>query len=129
MIVVSRHVLPFNSRMNATGSRTLDPAFRPAITFGCDGPPLDFAEVFRRKAPFTVEIGTGNGTFLIAEAERRPECDFLGIERSAQYFEKLERGIVRHGLTNVRCAWADILDVYRMGLPPSSFPVSSICRV
>lgn len=120
MIVVSRAVLPFNSRMNATGSRTLDSAPSPAITFGCDGPPLDFSGVYGRNAPFTVEIGTGNGTFLIAEAERRPECDFLGIERSAQYFEKLERRIVRHGLANVRCTWADILDVFRMGLPPNS---------
>jgi tRNA (guanine-N7-)-methyltransferase len=39
----------------------------------------------RPDRPFEVEIGSGKGTFLIQEAERRPEANFLGIEWAKEF--------------------------------------------
>lgn len=42
--------------------------------------PVDFAELFGRDAPVTLEIGFGMGASLVAMAKARPEQNFLGIE-------------------------------------------------
>ena len=42
--------------------------------------PLDFAGLFGREAPVTLEIGFGMGTSLVTMAQARPEQNFLGIE-------------------------------------------------
>ncbi len=41
---------------------------------------LDFAELFGRDAPRVLDIGCGNGRFLLASAVRRPEMDHIGID-------------------------------------------------
>lgn len=42
--------------------------------------PVDFAALFGRDAPVTLEIGFGMGASLVAMAKARPEQNFLGIE-------------------------------------------------
>ncbi|VTM91210.1 tRNA (guanine-N(7)-)-methyltransferase [Raoultella ornithinolytica] len=42
--------------------------------------PLDFAALFGRNAPTTLEIGFGMGASLVAMAKAKPEQNFLGIE-------------------------------------------------
>jgi tRNA (guanine-N7-)-methyltransferase len=42
---------------------------------------LDLEKIFGRKAPFRVDLGCGDGSFIRALAERMPEKNFLGIER------------------------------------------------
>ncbi|STU60185.1 tRNA (guanine46-N7-)-methyltransferase [Klebsiella pneumoniae subsp. ozaenae] len=42
--------------------------------------PLDFAALFGRDAPVTLEIGFGMGASLVAMAKAKPEQNFLGIE-------------------------------------------------
>ncbi len=42
--------------------------------------PVDFATLFGREAPVTLEIGFGMGASLVAMAKARPEQNFLGIE-------------------------------------------------
>ncbi len=41
---------------------------------------IDPAAVFGRKAPLFVEIGFGNGGFLLQKALNNPDADFIGIE-------------------------------------------------
>ena len=43
--------------------------------------PLDLEKTFGRVAPFHVDLGCGDGSFICALAERMPERNFLGIER------------------------------------------------
>lgn len=43
--------------------------------------PLDLPKIFGRVAPLHVDLGCGDGSFLVALAERNPEMNFLGIER------------------------------------------------
>lgn len=42
---------------------------------------LDLEKIFGRNAPFYVDLGCGDGSFVCALAERMPERNFLGIER------------------------------------------------
>jgi tRNA (guanine-N7-)-methyltransferase len=42
---------------------------------------LDLEKIFGRKAPLHVDLGSGDGSFLCALAQRLPDKNFLGIER------------------------------------------------
>ena len=42
--------------------------------------PVDWPRWFGRQAPVVVEIGFGNGEFLVREAQAHPERNFIGIE-------------------------------------------------
>ena len=43
--------------------------------------PLDLEKTFGRVAPFHVDLGCGDGSFLCALAQETPSKNFLGIER------------------------------------------------
>ncbi len=64
--------------------------------------PLDLGVVFERPAPTEVELGSGDGGFLMRYARLHPERNFLGIERLLGRIRKLERKAPRLGLTNLR---------------------------
>lgn len=38
-------------------------------------------EIFQREAPLRIEIGMGKGAFIMEQARRNPEMDFVGIEK------------------------------------------------
>jgi len=52
--------------------------------------------------PLEVDLGCGDGSFLLAMAQHFPERNFLGVERLAGRVGKVERRIRRLGLKNVR---------------------------
>lgn len=58
--------------------------------------------MFPRHAPLEVELGSGDGSFLIAYATRHPERNFIGVERLLGRMRKLDRKAQRAGLGNVR---------------------------
>lgn len=64
--------------------------------------PLNFFEIFSRRAPAEIDLGCGDGTFLTACAAQNPARNFLGIERSRSRLERAQRKIVRSDLPNVR---------------------------
>jgi len=49
--------------------------------------PLDLSAVFGNKNEFVLEIGFGDGDFLIEMAQRHPEKNFLGIEIKTKRFK------------------------------------------
>ncbi len=59
-------------------------------------------EIFPRPAPLEIDLGSGDGAFLIAMATRFPERNFLGIERLLGRVEKVCRAIARNRLENSR---------------------------
>jgi len=85
---------------------------------------LDWEQIFRRDAPLVLEIGTGNGVFLVSEAQRHPEENFIGIERSKEFFTKFKKRVVRHGVGNIRCMCVDVKDVL-----PQIFPAGGLSRI
>ena len=64
--------------------------------------PLDLAQVFPRPAPLEVDLGCGDGAFLVALAERFPERNFLGLEKLAGRVRRACKKASRLALPNVR---------------------------
>lgn len=57
--------------------------------------------------PFEIEIGSGKGTFLLQQAERLPEVNFLGIEWAGEFFRYAADRLRRHERVNARILHAD----------------------
>jgi len=69
--------------------------------------PFDFSALFGNRHPVEMEIGIGKGRFLLAQAEARPEVNFLGIEWSLKYLRVARDRARRRGLANIRLFRAD----------------------
>ncbi|MFI5402345.1 MAG: tRNA (guanine(46)-N(7))-methyltransferase TrmB, partial [Planctomycetota bacterium] len=80
---------------------------RTRTGLGDKGRLFDWRQVFGRDAPRVLDLGCGNGRFLIAAALARPDADHLGIELVPQAvkFGSLRAG--QRGLTNCKVAWGD----------------------
>jgi len=63
---------------------------------------LDPARLFPSGQPLEVELGSGDGSFLVDYAKLHPERNFLGVERLLGRLRKLDRKGRRAGLTNLR---------------------------
>ena len=63
---------------------------------------IDLAKLFPRRQPLEVELGCGDGSFLVHYATMHPERNFIGVERLLGRLRKLDRKGRRSGLTNLR---------------------------
>ena len=68
---------------------------------------LDLAELFGRRAPVTLEIGSGTGEQIVAAAAAHPERDFLALEVWVPGIAKLVSKAVDAGVDNIRVIEAD----------------------
>ena len=84
------------------------------------------SDLFERQAPFDVDIGCGEGAFLLEMARRFPERDFLGIERLLGRVRKVCRNVVRQNLTNVRVLRLEIAYALRYLLPKESVSIAHV---
>jgi tRNA (guanine-N7-)-methyltransferase len=64
--------------------------------------PLDWEGLFGRTAPLVVEIGFGNGLFLIQQAEHNPDANLVGIELSWRRVQHLAKRLDEAALALVR---------------------------
>lgn len=64
--------------------------------------PLNWPELFDCAAPLVVEIGFGNGLFLIEQARRHPDANVVGIELSWGWVQHLAGRLDDAGLARVR---------------------------
>jgi tRNA (guanine-N7-)-methyltransferase len=64
--------------------------------------PVRWSEYFQREAALNVEIGFGNGLFLLEQARRAPDVNFVGIELSWGCVQHLVARLDAAGLTHVR---------------------------
>jgi tRNA (guanine-N7-)-methyltransferase len=64
--------------------------------------PLNWQVLFGRTAPLLVEIGFGNGLFLIEQVERNLGVNVVGIELSWGWVQHLARRLDEAGLAHVR---------------------------
>lgn len=63
---------------------------------------LELAQLFPQSQPLEVELGSGDGSFLVAYAKLHPERNFIGVERLLGRIRKTDRKGRRAGLTNLR---------------------------
>ena len=81
---------------------------------------LDLAALFGRQAPVIVDLGCGNGRFLIGSALWRPELDHLGIDIKPVVIRYATRRGNQRGLSNLRFAVVDAERLLTDYLAPGS---------
>jgi tRNA (guanine-N7-)-methyltransferase len=81
---------------------------------------IDLAELFAIAQPLEVELGSGDGSFLLNLAALRAERNFLGVERLLGRLRKLDRKGRRAGLTNLRGVRIESAYFLEYLLPPHS---------
>ncbi len=91
-------------------------------TFGVAAVPgvLDLDEIFGRRAPRVLDIGSGMGETTAVLAEQHPENDYLALEVHLPGIGALVRRAAAGGLRNLRVLRADAKDVVCNRLPPDS---------
>lgn len=82
--------------------------------------PLDGAHVFGRAAPLVVDIGCGNGRFLLGSALNRPELNHLGIDILPLVLRYATRRANQRGLAHIRFAACDGWKLFDTYLAPAS---------
>ena len=81
---------------------------------------LDFRALFAREAPVIAEIGFGMGETTARIAAAHPDNDYLAIEVHSPGVGSLLKQIGEQGLTNVRIAQHDAVEVLRDRVAPGS---------
>lgn len=77
-------------------------------------------DLLREGRPLEVDLGCGDGGFLMEMAKQHPERDFLGVERLLGRVRKVCRKITRNRLDNARVLRLDSKYVIEWLLPPTS---------
>jgi tRNA (guanine-N7-)-methyltransferase len=71
------------------------------------GKPFDWERVFDRGAPRVVDLGCGNGRYLIGSALARPDRDHLGVDLVQVAIDHAAHRSNQRGLRNVRFVTGD----------------------
>src|SRR5471032_629941 len=82
--------------------------------------PLDLEAIYGRSAPLEVDLGCGDGSFLVEIAAADPVRDFLGIERLLGRVRSAHRKITHRALTNARVLRVETSYAVQQMLPPGS---------
>ena len=81
---------------------------------------LDLSQLFPRLQPVEVELGSGDGSFLVDYAARHPQINFIGVERFLGRARKIDRKGRRAGLANLRCVRLEAAYFLEYLLPQNS---------
>lgn len=82
--------------------------------------PLDLTALFGRRAPLVLDLGCGNGHFLIGSAFWRRAHDHLGVDILPLVLRYATRRANQRGLTNIRFAAVDAQTLLQQYIPPAS---------
>ncbi len=82
--------------------------------------PLDWSQLFGRVAPVVLDVGCGNGRFLIGSALSRPGYDHLGVDTLPVVIRYARKRANQRGLTNVRFAVLGGRELLDRHVPPHS---------
>ncbi|MCU7959388.1 MAG: tRNA (guanosine(46)-N7)-methyltransferase TrmB [gamma proteobacterium symbiont of Bathyaustriella thionipta] len=91
--------------------------------FGIDGGQpavLDFTRVFANEHPVYLEIGFGNGDYLLHCARSRPQHNFVGIEVYASGVGQVLQAAAEQQLSNLRVLRHDAIEVLRQQIALNS---------
>lgn len=82
--------------------------------------PTDWSAIFERDAPLLVEIGFGNGRFLLHEAKESPDWNFVGLEIAAPSLRRAANRLRDAGVNNVRLVRAGAHSALQLLCGPGS---------
>ena len=83
--------------------------------------PVDMEELFGNGDPCALEIGFGDGDFLIETAQKRPDMNFIGIEIKKKRFNKAVKRAGRRKVGNVKFLHMDANIASTEVFPPDTF--------
>jgi tRNA (guanine-N7-)-methyltransferase len=81
---------------------------------------VDWSAVFGRDAPLVLDLGCGNGRFIITSALNRPELNHVGIEILPVVIRYATRRANQRGLCNVRLAIIGAYEFLAQYVAPAS---------
>lgn len=81
---------------------------------------IDWGALFPEAGSVEIDVGCGDGGFLLEMARRHPERAFLGIERLLGRVRKICRKAAREGLRNVRILRLETQYAIEWMIPPGS---------
>lgn len=81
---------------------------------------LDFEALFGNAHPVELELGAGDGSFLLHHAAAHPDLNFLGVERLLGRLRKIDRKGRRLGLANLRALRLEASYVLEWMIPKAS---------
>ncbi|MEV4532821.1 tRNA (guanosine(46)-N7)-methyltransferase TrmB [Asanoa sp. NPDC049518] len=90
----------------------------PLYGLSVSSDPLDAPALFGRSAPLVVEIGSGMGDATAAMAAADPDRDYLAVEVHVPGIASLLSHIETRGLSNLRIARGDAIELMTHMLPP-----------
>src|SRR2546422_8436890 len=103
--------------LNALASQTQPSLLhRPASYFER----LALTQLFEKGQPLEVELGSGDGSFIVHYAQLHPEHNFIGVERLLGRLRKIDRKGLRAKLTNLRLVRIEASYFLEYLLPPES---------
>lgn len=82
--------------------------------------PIDWPHLFGRQAPIVLDIGCGNGRYLLYSAVWRPDHDHLGTDILPVVIRYATRRANQRGLTNIRLAVCGGHELLRSYVGPGS---------
>ena len=81
---------------------------------------LDYRAIFGNGLPVELELGAGDGSFLVRYAAETPDRNFLGIERLLGRLRKIDRKVRTAGIHNVRGIRLEAGYLLEWMIPPAS---------
>ena len=93
-------------------------SFKPFLPWRNVERPVDWRAQFGSQALLEVEIGFGNGEFLVRRAQERPERHFIGIELEWASMQRALRRLAQTQATNVRLLLVDAHLALQRLFPP-----------
>jgi tRNA (guanine-N7-)-methyltransferase len=81
---------------------------------------IDWSSWFGRTAPVVLDLGCGNGRFVITSAMRRPEVDHVGLDSLPLVIRYATRRCNQRGLTNVRLIVSGAYEFLEQYVAPQS---------
>lgn len=85
--------------------------------------PLDLSKLFGNNRDFALEVGFGDGDFLIETAMKNPEKNFLGIEVKIKRFNKAVKKALAQKVENIKFLHMDANIAVEELFHPDSFSV------
>lgn len=82
--------------------------------------PLDLKSLFTTDAPIHLELGAGDGSFLLQYASAHPELNFLAVERLLGRLRKIDKKGRKAGLRNMRAMRVEADYLVRYLIPKES---------
>ncbi len=95
-------------------------SLQPLIQWQQKERPIAWERIFARRAPLVLELGCGNGEYLVRQATQFPERNFIGIDQEWTAARRVLRRAHAQRLANVRVLYGEARVILERGFVPES---------